>query len=179
MEITTPSASPALPGPGLAALIVLGLVAYLGAYIAVGTMAFHLTGLYGGFLLVYFWTGPMAAAPSAFWPAICGGVTGFALAAASYYLPTAFGMAGLFASVTLILLAIWLLLQGRFPLFVNLSAMLFLTVAAIPVLLNPALLLDAFGCFLLMIVFLLPLYVWTRRQDSAAANSEAELDKPG
>ena len=170
-EVTssTQVAGPTVLGPGPAAILLLVFTLYLGLYVALAGLGLHFAALYGGFLLVYYWTGPKESAPAAFLPSIVGGLTGFALAAAQYYLPLAFGTTGIAIGLGLILFAIWLLIQGRLPTFLNPAAMLTLTVAAIPMLLTPQFLFEATACFMVMAAFLVPLWLWLRRQGMAQA----------
>ena len=142
------------PGPGKAALIVLGVIIGVAIYIAIASVALGLHAIYGGFFFVLFWTGFNHADPAAFMPGLLGALAGIGLGAALILFPFYFGTAGTVAALALVLLAIWLLIMGRLTMIVNLSTMLFLTVVTIPEIARPAVFLEIAAAVVLMAVLL-------------------------
>ncbi len=109
--------------------VVLAVAAFLGLAHLLG-----LTAPYAGFLFVLYWTGLKHAAAEEFWPGLAGALTGIGLAWAVHALPLLLGPAGLALMLLLILAVIYATIRGWVPQFINMAAMLFLTVATIPAL---------------------------------------------
>lgn len=127
---TTPPAPP--PGP-LAGLAITAIVLVLiVAWIALALQFMHDTALFGGFLLLWFWANNEHLDIKRLPSAIVGGLVGIFLAWFVVYAGTRWGGAGIGAGVGLMVLALYLDVIKAVPFAINTSTMLYLTVAAAP-----------------------------------------------
>ncbi|MBC2650228.1 hypothetical protein H7F50_00360 [Novosphingobium flavum] len=135
---TSQTSGDAVLTPKQGLLMLGGVIVAVAGLVAIG-MILKLTALYGGFLFVLYWTGLGRAAPDQFWPALLGAQGGIALAWSFTGLPALLGpVPGMAVALALVLLAVYLLLLHRARWVVNHAMMLFLTVGAIPALMDGA-----------------------------------------
>ena len=114
-------------------LLLIGVVIAIAGFVAVGyTLA--ITPLYAGFLLLWFWATVGQASFPALPSIISGAVAGTATAWLLQYCVQAYGAAGLYAVLVLIIVAIFVQIMNWAPLVINAPYMLFLTVTAAPLL---------------------------------------------
>lgn len=127
---TSPPA--AAPGP-LAGLAITGIVLVLiVAWIALALQFMHDTALVGGFLLLWYWANNEQLEIKRLPSAIAGALVGIFLAWFVVYAGTRWGGAGIGAGLGLMVLALYLDVIKAVPFAINTSTMLFLTVAAAP-----------------------------------------------
>ena len=133
------SESTAVPGtppvlPMLTALVItLIAVVLIAGFVVIGAVL-HVVPLYAGLLLLWYWTSVTYSDLRALAPAVVGGLTGAAL---SYLLQTGAAMASIpvmLAALGLMVVALFLVIAGRLPLFCNASTMLYVTVFNAPAL---------------------------------------------
>jgi hypothetical protein len=134
----TPSSTDdqALP-PGRALLVLLAIVVALAGYIALA-VGLHIYAIFAGSLFLFFWTGVEKAIPAAFVPTLAGALGGIAngglfhaaVATSLSIDPTWAAYAGL----AVLAIVLYLLLMQKAPVLCNQSYMLFVTVAAMPLL---------------------------------------------
>ncbi|WP_140420610.1 hypothetical protein [Novosphingobium sp. B 225] len=127
---TTPPA--AAPGPlaGLALTVIVLLIII--AWVALGLQFLTDTSLFGGFLLLWFWANNEQLEIKRLPTAIVGALVGIGLAWFVVFAATKWGGAGLAAGLGLMVLALYLDVIKAVPFAINASTMLFLTVAAAP-----------------------------------------------
>ena len=130
---TAPVVAPP-PGPiaGLAILVIVVLL--IVAWIAVGTGLLHLqeTSLVGGFLMLWYWANNEQLQFKRLPAAIIGAVVGIGLGWALLHGALHYGTPGLIGGVLLLVLALYLDIIKAVPLVVNTSSMLYVTLAAAP-----------------------------------------------
>lgn len=133
-DTTNPPTAAAAPGPVAGIVITAIAVAIIIAWIALGLTVLHLhdTSLVGGFLMLYYWANNGALEIQQLPAAIIGGLVGIALSWFVIYGGTEWGNAGLAAGLILFVLALYLDVIKAVPMVVNTSTMLYLTVAAAP-----------------------------------------------
>ena len=122
------------PGP-IAGLAILGIVLLLiVAWIVLGTQALHLadTSLVGGFMMLWYWANNEQLEISRLPAAIIGAVVGIGLAWFLVFGAVQYGGSGLTAALLLLVLALYLDIIKALPLIVNTSTMLYVTLAAAP-----------------------------------------------
>jgi len=131
--------TPAIPGtppvqPLLTALVITVIaVALIAGFVVIGAL-FKVVPIYAGFLLLWYWTSVTHSDLRALAPAVVGALVGAAL---SYLLQTGTAMASvplIVAALVLMVLALFLVISGRLPLFCNAATMLYVTVFNAPVL---------------------------------------------
>ena len=124
------AAAPPTPIAGLAILaIVLVLIA---AWLAIGLQFLQETSLVGGFLMLWYWANNEQLQFKRLPAAIIGAVVGIGLGWALVYGTVNYGTPGLTAAVLLLILALYLDIIKAVPLVVNTSTMLYVTIAAAP-----------------------------------------------
>ena len=111
------------------------LVAVVG-WTLLGGIALGLTSLYAGFLFLWYWGEVEGAEISRFLTCLAGAVSGIGLAWILQALPAFFGVAGMVASLSIVLIAVYAHIMKLLPFVINSATMLFLTVAAAPVILT-------------------------------------------
>jgi hypothetical protein len=125
--------------PGRAFLVLLAVVALLAGYVALAYLL-QIAAIFAGSLFLFFWVGVEKAAPAAFMATLVGAIGGVAngillhasVAAVFGVNP---GVAAL-VGVGLLFLAVYMVLIHKGQILFNQSYMLFVTVAAIPMLSN-------------------------------------------
>ncbi len=123
--------------PGRAFLTLIAIIVALAGYIGLAVLL-HIAAIFAGSLFLFFWTGVEKAAPAAFVPTLVGALGGIANAAlfhpavaSSFAIdPTWAAIAGL----VVLVLVLYLLLMQKASVLCNQAYMLFITVAAIPLL---------------------------------------------
>lgn len=122
----------AAPGPlaGFATLIIV-LIALI-AWIVIGTRFMSDTSLVGGFLMLWYWANNEQLALNRLPAALIGAVVGIGLGWALVYGAIHYGTAGLIAALLLLIAALYLDIIKAVPLFVNTATMLYVTIAAAP-----------------------------------------------
>ena len=133
-QTAEPAVAAAPPGPvaGLVVLlIVLGLIV---AWIVLGTQLLHIqdTSLVGGFMMLWYWANNEQLEFGRLPAAIIGAVVGIGLAWFLVYGAVHYGTTGLTVAVLLLIFALYLDIIKAVPLIVNTSTMLFVTLAAAP-----------------------------------------------
>lgn len=122
-----------LPGtppvqPLLTALVItIVAVVLIAGFVVIGAVL-HVVPVYAGFLLLWYWTSVTHSDLRALAPAVVGGLTGAAL---SYLLQTGAAAGNvplILGALALMVVALFLVIAGRVPLFCNASTMLYITV---------------------------------------------------
>ena len=122
------------PGP-IAGLAILGIVLVLiVAWIVLGTQVLRLaeTSLVGGFMMLWYWANNEQLEIRRLPAAIIGAVVGIGLGWFLLFGAVHYGGAGLTAALLLLVLALYLDIIKALPLIVNTSTMLYVTLAAAP-----------------------------------------------
>ena len=130
----TPPAAVVAPPPGpIAGLAILGIVLVLIiAWVVIGGLFLQPVSLFGGFLMLWYWANNEQLQFKRLPAAIIGAVVGIALGWFIVYGTVQFGTPGTIAAVLLLVLALYLDIIKAMPLVVNTSSMLYVTVAAAP-----------------------------------------------
>lgn len=130
----TPPAVAVAPPPGpIAGLAILVIVLVLiVAWIVIGGMFLQPVSLFGGFLMLWYWSNNEQLQFKRLPAAIIGAVVGIGLGWFIVYGTVHFGTPGTLAAVLLLVLALYLDIIKAVPLVVNTSSMLYVTVAAAP-----------------------------------------------
>ena len=120
------------PGP-VAGLVILGIVlALIIAWIFIGTRFMADTSLVGGFMMLWYWANNEQLEIKRLPAAIIGAVVGIGLAWFLVFGAVHYGGLGLGAAVLLLILALYLDIIKAAPMIVNTSTMLYVTLAAAP-----------------------------------------------
>ena len=120
------------PGP-VAGLVILGIVlALIIAWIFIGTRFMADTSLVGGFMMLWYWANNEQLEIKRLPAAIIGAVVGIGLAWFLVFGAVHYGGLGLSAAVLLLILALYLDIIKAAPMIVNTSTMLYVTLAAAP-----------------------------------------------
>ena len=122
------------PGP-VAGLAILGVVlALIIAWIVVGLQVLHIhdTALVGGFLMLWYWANNEQLQFKRLPAAIIGALVGIGLGWFLVYGSVNYGSTGLIVGLLLLILALYLDIIKAVPLVVNTSTMLYVTIAAAP-----------------------------------------------
>jgi hypothetical protein len=129
----TPTADVAAPPGPIAGLAILVIVLMLiVAWIFLGLQFLHDTSLVGGFLMLWYWANNEQLQFKRLPAAIIGAVVGIGLGWALVYGAVHYGTMGLTAAVLLLILALYLDIIKAVPMVVNTSSMLYVTLAAAP-----------------------------------------------
>ena len=133
MADTPPTAEIAAPPGPVAGLAILAIVIVLiVAWIAIGSLFLEPASLVGGFLMLWYWANNEQLQLKRLPAAIIGAVVGIALGWALLHGALHYGTAGLIGGVVLLVLALYLDIIKAVPLVVNTSTMLYVTIAAAP-----------------------------------------------
>lgn len=125
----TPAAAPGpLAGLGIVAIVVVAVVAWA----IIGTALFSGVSLFGAFLLLWHWANLEALEIKRLPATIAGALVGIALAWQVVYLTSIMGNNGTILGLLIMVAAIYLQVINVLPFLFNAAAMLFLTVAAAP-----------------------------------------------
>ena len=134
--MTEPAQAAAAEVPGkIAGLVITGIVlVLLVAWIAVwiGLLKFHDTTLVGAFMLLWYWANNEALDIKRLPATIIGALVGVFLAWFVVYATVTWGTSGTVAGLLLMVIALYLDVIKALPMAVNTSTMLFLTLAAAP-----------------------------------------------
>lgn len=132
--MTETNAAPAAAAPGpVAGLGILAIVVVLVfAWAIIGTMLFSDLTLFGGFLLLWHWANLEALEIKRMPATIAGALVGIALAWQVIYLTQQMGSTGTIIGLLIMVAAIYIQIINVLPSLFNPAAMLFLTVAAAP-----------------------------------------------
>ena len=126
------SAAAAAPGPlaglGVVAIVVVAIIAWA----IIGTALFSEVSLFGGFLMLWHWANLEALEIKRLPSAIAGALVGIALAWQVVYLTGIMGSNGTILGLLIMVAAIYLQVINLMPFLFNTAAMLYLTVAAAP-----------------------------------------------
>lgn len=132
MTDSTSAPAAAVPGP-LAGLGITAIVVVLVfAWAVIGTMLFSDLTLFGGFLLLWHWANLEALEIKRMPATIGGALVGIALAWQVVYLTQQMGGTGTIIGLLVMVAGIYLQVINLLPMLFNAAAMLFLTVAAAP-----------------------------------------------
>lgn len=122
----------AAPGPvaglGITAIVVILVVAWA----VIGSKLFSDLTLFGGFLLLWHWANLEALEIKRLPATLAGALVGIALAWQVVYLTGAMGPTGMIIGLLIMIAAIYIQVINVLPFLFNAAAMLFLTVAAAP-----------------------------------------------
>ena len=136
MTDATTAAAEVAPPPGpVAGLVILGVVlALIVAWIVVGlqVLNIHDTALVGGFLMLWYWANNEQLQFKRLPAAIIGALVGIGLGWFLIYGTVTYGTNGLIAGLLLLVFALYLDIIKAVPLVVNTSSMLYVTIAAAP-----------------------------------------------
>ena len=126
------SAPAAAPGPlaglGVVAIVVVAIVAWA----IIGTALFSEVSLFGGFLMLWHWANLEQLEIKRLPSALAGALVGIALAWQVVYLTGIMGSTGTLIGLLIMIAAIYLQVINALPFLFNTAAMLYLTVAAAP-----------------------------------------------
>lgn len=126
---SAPAAAPgALAGLGIVAVVVVAIV----GWVVIGTSLFTDLTLFGGFLLLWHWANLEQLEIRRMPATILGALVGIGLAWQVVYLTSTMGNTGLILGLLIMIAGIYLQVINALPLLFNPAAMLFLTVAAAP-----------------------------------------------
>ena len=126
------SAPAAAPGPLAGLGIVAIVVVLIAAWAVIGSMLFSGLTLFGGFLLLWHWANLEALEIKRLPATIAGALVGIALAWQVVYLTQQMGPTGTIIGLLVMVAAIYIQVINVLPFLLNAAAMLFLTVAAAP-----------------------------------------------
>lgn len=126
------SAQTAVPGPVAGIGIIAVVVVAIAAWAVIGTALFSEATLFGGFLLLWHWANLEQLEIKRLPTTIAGALIGIALAWQVVYLTGFMGTNGLILGLLIMIVAIYLQIINAVPFLFNPAAMLFLTVAAAP-----------------------------------------------
>lgn len=130
--MSTENTAAAVPGPAAALAILAVVVVIIVAWIALALQFITDKSLFGGFLMLWYWANNGGLEIKNLPAAILGGVVGIALAWFLVYGAQTWGAVGMGASLVALLAALFLDIRKSLPLLINGSTMLYLTVAAAP-----------------------------------------------
>lgn len=124
----TPPAPGALVGLGILLVVLVAIIAWA----TIGGHFLSEVSLFGGFLMLWYWANVEQLSLQRLPAALIGALVGIGLAWGLLYGTTNYGGAGLLVGLLLLILALYLDILKAVPLFVNASTMLYVTVAAAP-----------------------------------------------
>lgn len=132
-ENTAPETA-ATPGPLAAIAITFIIIALIVAWIAIaiGALGMSDTTLVGAFMFLWYWANNEQMQFNRLVPAMLGSLVGIGIAWLLWYGPAAHGGAGLAGALGVLILALYLDITKVLPIAVNTATMLFLTLAAAP-----------------------------------------------
>lgn len=122
-----PAPGPAI-GFGILVVVLVGLVAWT---VLMSRFVSPLS-LFGGYLMLWYWANIEQLSIRRLPAALAGAMVGIALAWTLVYGPTHYGMTGLIVGLLLLVVALYLDILKAAPFFVNAATMLYVTVAAAP-----------------------------------------------
>ncbi|MFM5923906.1 MAG: hypothetical protein ACKOPG_06950 [Novosphingobium sp.] len=127
-------AAPPPPGMAAGAVITLIIVVLIVAWIAIALGVLHMTDttLVGAFMFLWYWANNEQLQFGRLLPAMLGSLSGIGVAWLLVYVPTHFGGAGLAIGLGALILALFLDVVKKVPLVINTATMLFVTLAAAP-----------------------------------------------
>jgi hypothetical protein len=132
MTDSTSAPVAAAPGPvaglGITAIVVILVVAWA----VIGSKLFSDRTLFGGFLLLWHWANLEALEIKRLPATLAGALVGIALGWQVVYLTGAMGPTGTIIGLLIMIAAIYIQVINALPFLFNAAAMLFLTVAAAP-----------------------------------------------
>lgn len=134
--MTEPATAAAAEVPGkiaglvITAVVVVLLVAWIAVWI--GLLKFHDTTLVGAFMLLWYWANNEALEIKRLPAAINGALVGVFLAWFVVFATVTWGTGGTVAGLALMIFAVYLDIIKALPIAINTSTMLFLTLAASP-----------------------------------------------
>lgn len=120
------------PGPIAGLVVLLIAVVLLVVWIVIAVQFLSDTVLVGGFMLLWYWANNGQLDIRRFPAALIGSLVGIGIAWLLVYAPAHFGGAGLAIGIGALLLALYLDIIKALPLVVNNATMLFVTLAAAP-----------------------------------------------
>lgn len=127
-----PQAAEAAPSPiaglGIVAIVVVAIIGWA----ILGSQIVDELSLFGGFLMLWHYANIEHLEVKRLLPALCGAVVGIVLAWQVVYLTQSMGSTGTIIGLLVMVAAIYLQIINIVPLLFNAAAMLFLTVAAAP-----------------------------------------------
>lgn len=122
----------AAPGPLAGLAVVAIIVVAIVIWAVIGTALFSEVSLFGAFLLLWHWANLEALEIKRLPATIAGALVGIALAWQVVYLTGIMGSNGTILGLLIMVLGIYLQIINVLPFLFNAAAMLFLTVAAAP-----------------------------------------------
>ena len=133
-QTAAPSVAAAPPGPVAGLVVLLIVLVLIVAWIVLGTQVLHLqdTSLVGGFMMLWYWANNEQLEFGRLPAAIIGAVVGIGLSWFLVYGAVHYGGTGLTGAVLLLIVALYLDIIKAVPLVVNTATMLYVTLAAAP-----------------------------------------------
>ena len=134
IQTSAPAVAAAPPGPVAGLAILLIVLVLIVAWIVLGTQVLHLqdTSLVGGFMMLWYWANNEQLEFGRLPAAIIGAVVGIGLSWFLVYGAVNYGTTGLTLALLLAIFVLYLDIIKAVPLIVNTSTMLFVTLAAAP-----------------------------------------------
>lgn len=131
-------AADAPPGPLAGIVVTLIVVGLIVGWIIIGSALFDAKGetFFASFLLLWFWANNEKLEVKRLPSATLGALYGIGLAWLMHALPATYGTAGLVVALLAVVVSLYVQTCNFLPLIVNASAMLFLTVAAAPLIMT-------------------------------------------
>ena len=175
----TEHSQPLAPGRGF--LVMMALVVLLAGFIGL-TVVLHIMAIFAGSFFLFFWLGVEKAAPAAFIPTLVGALGGIANGSLLHAsLATALGVNPALAALVglgVLMLAVYMLLIHKVPMLFNQAYMLFVTMAAIPLLSDTAIFVSMVECVFLSAAYFGGIFwifrrIGARRDLNAAAEAIA------
>lgn len=124
----TAAAPSPVAGLGIVAIVVVAIIGWA----ILGSMLVDELSLFGGFLMLWHYANIEQLEIKRLPTALCGAVVGLVLAWQVVYLTGLYGSTGTIIGLLVMVVAIYLQIINAVPLLFNAAAMLFLTVAAAP-----------------------------------------------
>ncbi|MFM2301789.1 MAG: hypothetical protein RLZZ84_1525 [Pseudomonadota bacterium] len=134
MSNTTQATAEVAPAPGPLVglgILVIVLVAIV-AWAMIGGRLLSDVSLFGGFLMLWYWANVEQLSVARLPAALIGALVGIGLAWGLLYGVVNYGGTGLLVGLLLLIVALYLDIIKAAPLFVNASTMLYVTIAAAP-----------------------------------------------
>ena len=170
--MNTPDKPSLVFGSTIFGIVVLAVI----GWIMLGGVALGLTSLYAGFLFLWYWGEVEGAETGRFLTSLVGAVCGIGLAWILQAFPVTFGMTGTVAAILLVLIAVYAHILKLLPFVINSATMLFLTVAAAPIILNQSDFTEVLASASLGAIFF-GCVVFTAKRLSSRSNQPAEREQ--
>lgn len=132
MENSSQTDAAERPSPKVALAILLVVIVAIVAWIAVGVRIVSEVSLFGGFLMLWYWATIDELSVRKLPASLMGALVGIGLAWLLFFGATQFGAGGLAVGVIALIAALYCEIRKAMPQVINPATMLFVTVAAAP-----------------------------------------------